>query len=62
MAQEEAIKLFEGKQVRYVWDDEAQKYYEEVKNIEEKNKDKNIDQMYKETVIRIKPKQMQHTL
>jgi len=27
MAQEEAIKLFEGKQVRYVWDDEAQKYY-----------------------------------
>ena len=27
MAQEEAIKLFEGKQVRYVWDDEAQKYF-----------------------------------
>ena len=27
MAQEEAIKLFEGKQVRYVWDDDAQKYY-----------------------------------
>ena len=27
MAQEEAIKLFEGKQVRYVWDDEKQKYY-----------------------------------
>lgn len=27
MAQEETIKLFEGKQVRYVWDDEAQKYY-----------------------------------
>ena len=27
MAQEEAIKLFEGKQVRYVWDNEAQKYY-----------------------------------
>ena len=27
MAQEEAIKLFEGKLVRYVWDDEAQKYY-----------------------------------
>ena len=27
MVQEEAIKLFEGKQVRYVWDDEAQKYY-----------------------------------
>ena len=27
MAQEEAIKLFEGKQVRYVWDDEKEKYY-----------------------------------
>ena len=27
MVQEEAIKLFEGKQVRYVWDDDAQKYY-----------------------------------
>jgi len=27
MAQEEAIKLFEGKQVRYIWDDEKQKYY-----------------------------------
>ena len=27
MAQEEAIKLFEGQQVRYVWDDEKEKYY-----------------------------------
>lgn len=27
MAQEETIKLFEGKQVRFVWDDEKQKYY-----------------------------------
>lgn len=27
MAQEEAIKLFEGKQVRYVWDDEQEKYF-----------------------------------
>ena len=27
MAQEEAIQLFEGKQVRYVWDDEKEKYY-----------------------------------
>lgn len=27
MAQEEAIRLFEGKQVRYVWDDEKEKYY-----------------------------------
>jgi len=27
MAQEEAIKLFEGKQVRFVWDDEKEKYY-----------------------------------
>lgn len=27
MAQEEAIKLFEEKQVRYVWDDEQEKYY-----------------------------------
>ena len=27
MAQEEAIKLFEEKQVRYMWDDEQEKYY-----------------------------------
>ena len=27
MAQEEAIKLFEGQQVRYVWDDEKEKYF-----------------------------------
>ena len=27
MAQEEAIRLFEGKQVRFVWDDEKEKYY-----------------------------------
>ena len=27
MAQEETIKLFEGKQVRYVWDDEQEKYF-----------------------------------
>ena len=27
MAQEETIKLFEGKQVRYVWDDEQGKYF-----------------------------------
>jgi len=27
MAQEEAIKLFEGKQVRYVWDNEKEKYF-----------------------------------
>ena len=27
MAQEETIKLFEGKQVRYVWDEEQQKYF-----------------------------------
>ena len=27
MAQEEVIKLFEGKQIRYVWDDEKEKYY-----------------------------------
>ncbi|MBO4453465.1 MAG: Bro-N domain-containing protein [Paludibacteraceae bacterium] len=27
MAQEEAIKLFEGKQVRYVWDDEKEQYF-----------------------------------
>lgn len=33
MAQEEAIKLFEGKLVRYVWDDEAQKYYFSVVDI-----------------------------
>lgn len=27
MAQEEAIKLFEGKHIRYVWDEEQEKYY-----------------------------------
>ena len=27
MAQEEAIKLFEGKQIRYIWDEETEKYY-----------------------------------
>ena len=27
MAQEEAIKLFDEKQVRYAWDDEQEKYY-----------------------------------
>ena len=27
MAQEEAIQLFDEKRVRYVWDDERQKYY-----------------------------------
>ena len=27
MAQEETIKLFEGKQVRYVWDNEQEKYF-----------------------------------
>lgn len=27
MAQEEAIKLFEDKQVRYIWDDEKEKYF-----------------------------------
>lgn len=33
MAQEETIKLFEGKQVRFVWDDEKQKYYFSVVDI-----------------------------
>ncbi len=33
MTQEETIKLFEGKQVRYVWDDEKQKYYFSVVDI-----------------------------
>ena len=27
MAQEETIKLFDEKQVRYVWDDEQERYY-----------------------------------
>ena len=27
MAQEETIKLFEGKQVRFVWDDKQEKYF-----------------------------------
>ena len=33
MAQEDTIKLFEGKQVRFVWDDEKQKYYFSVVDI-----------------------------
>ena len=33
MAQEEAIKLFEGQQVRYIWDDEKEKYYFSVVDI-----------------------------
>lgn len=33
MAQEEAIKLFDEKQVRYVWDDEQEKYYFSVVDI-----------------------------
>lgn len=33
MAQEETIKLFEGKQVRFVWDDEKQMYYFSVVDI-----------------------------
>lgn len=33
MAQEETIKLFEGKQVRFVWDDEQEKYYFSVVDI-----------------------------
>ena len=37
--------------------DEAQEYYKEVKKVEDINKDKNIGSMYKETVIKIKPKQ-----
>jgi hypothetical protein len=33
MAQEEAIKLFEGLKIRIVWDDEAEKYYFSVVDI-----------------------------
>ncbi len=33
MAQEEAIKLFEGQQVRYIWDDEKEKYFFSVVDI-----------------------------
>ena len=33
MAQEEAIKLFDGMQVRYVWVDEQEKYYFSVVDI-----------------------------
>ena len=33
MAQEEAIQLFEEKQVRYVWNDEQEKYYFSVVDI-----------------------------
>ena len=33
MVQEEAIKLFDEKQVRYVWDDEQEKYYFSVVDI-----------------------------
>ena len=33
MAQEEAIRLFEGQQVRYVWDDEKEQYFFSVVDI-----------------------------
>lgn len=36
--------------------DEAQQYYESVKEVEEANKDKDISSMYKQRVVRIRPK------
>ena len=46
MAQEEAIRLFEGQQVRYVWDDEKEKYYFSVVDVIQVLTDSNIPKRY----------------
>lgn len=46
MAQEEAIKLFEGKQVRYVWDDEKGKYFFSIVDVIQVLTDSNIPKRY----------------
>ena len=46
MAQEEAIRLFEGQQVRYVWDDEKEKYYFSVVDVIQVLTDSNIPRRY----------------
>ena len=46
MAQEETIKLFEGKQVRYVWDDEQQKYFFSIVDVIQVLTDSNIPKRY----------------
>ena len=46
MAQEEAIRLFEGKQVRYVWDDEKEKYYFSIVDVIQVLTDSNIPKRY----------------
>jgi hypothetical protein len=46
MAQEEAIQLFEGKQIRYVWDDEQEKYFFSVVDIIQVLTDTNTPRRY----------------
>ena len=46
MAQEEAIKLFEGQQVRYVWDEEKEKYFFSVVDVIQVLTDSNIPKRY----------------
>lgn len=46
MAQEEAIKLFEGQQVRYVWDDEKEKYFFSIVDVIQVLTDSNIPKRY----------------
>lgn len=46
MAQEEAIKLFEDKQVRYIWDDEKEKYFFSVVDVIQVLTESNIPKRY----------------
>ena len=46
MAQEEAIKLFEDKQVRYVWDDEKEQYFFSIVDVIQVLTDSNIPKRY----------------
>jgi len=46
MAQEEAIKLFEGKQIRYIWDDEQEKYYFSIVDVIQVLTESNIPKRY----------------
>ena len=46
MAQEEAIQLFDGKQIRYVWDDEQEKYFFSVVDVIQVLSDTNTPRRY----------------
>ena len=46
MAQEEAIQLFDGKQIRYVWDDEQEKYFFSVVDVIQVLTDTNTPRRY----------------